>query len=576
MNFPVLPHRDAPLFPSEAAGVAVFKQLLVDVALPGAINSEEVKEVLRQAGLVNLWFFLKFIAGATGPFHFLNTGVHKDMCDFRQSETCMRAGAKVAVFLPRGFAKTTIFTEGALAWELNRDPNQRFRIVNATIGRAARFKNVVQRVFDSNPMTTLLFPATKPLPGARRWNETEMVMSNATRLNKEASLSAGGVEGASEGDHFDVLQMDDIVGMDDVDANFNAGLSMESAIIWFAMHETLLNSRMTSRSFVVATRYGPGDVYTKICDNVRAVYGFNNNSFKIKSDGAWDVYYRHAIENGVAVNPFVITAEAYAKLLRDEPLVAAYQYANDVTISIMNEFAAHSPKRCSLQWGEKSQEYWLVRDDEEKDSNGDAPRVKLSECTICVSCDWAGSDHRKSIRTSRSSIGMWAKDSENRVYRFDQNVGYYAMPDVIDRIFALHVKWAGYSTATLLEANAMQKGIYDMVVADQTDRGIFMNIRKRNAVGNKVVRIRTTIGTYLHKGLLYLTDATSLEFNEERLAFPSPRLDVLDESEKALTWLTTPEGEKDRQRHQNNMDDSMLGCINTGSDAEEQSYGFDY
>ena len=535
MQFAICGHKDAPLFKDAEQSKAIFEQLLVEIQR-GAVNDAAVKAVLRQASLVNLWFFLKFVAGATGPFHFLNTGVHLDMCNFRQSAVCMREGAKVAVFLPRGFAKTTIFTEGALAWELLRDPNQRFRIVNATIARAGRFKNVVQRIFDSNPMVAMLFPETKPTPGVRRWNETEMVMPNALRMHKEASLSAGGTEGASEGDHFDLLQMDDIVGMDDVDANFNPGVSMDNAITWFSMHETLLTSRMKSRSFVVATRYGPGDVYTRICDNVREVHGFNNNSFKPRSDGEWDVYYRHAIENGEATNSFVITVDAYAKLLRDSPLVAAYQYANDVTISIMNEFASLQPRRCSVVWGEQSQTWWLVRDGE-----GEEARTKLSDCNCCISCDWAGSDKRRSIRTSRTSIGVWAKDSEGRVYRFDQSVGFFSIPDVFDKIFTIHERWRGYISATLLEANAMQKGIYDLIQEEQQRRGIYLSIRKKNGIGNKVVRIRATVGMHLHKGMLYLCDKCSAEFNEERMAFPSPKLDVLDESEKAMSHLKATE-----------------------------------
>ena len=171
---------------------------------------------------------------------------------------------------------------------------------------------------------------------------------------------------------------------------------------------------------------------------------------------------------------------------------------------------------------------------------------------------------------------MWAKDSANRVYRFDQDVGYYAMPEVIDKLFALHVKWKGYTTATLLEANAMQKGIYDLVVEDQLKRGIYMNIRKCNAAGNKIVRIRTTVGSYLHKSLVYLTDAASLEFNEERLAFPSPRLDVLDESEKAMAYLETPEGPESRAIHEAAKEEAAIAAMDITDEGEYADVGFGY
>jgi hypothetical protein len=571
IRFEVCSHPKAPLFPSTEEGVKVFEELFSKLENGAELTSPEVIDIVRQAGYVNLWFFLKFIAGATGPFHFLNLGVHLDMCNFRQSETCMKEGAKVIVLLPRGFAKTTVFTEGAIAWELLRQPTLRARIVNATVTRAHQFKDVAQRVFDSNPFIAVLYPETVPKQGAKRWNATEMVMPNTTRLYKEASLSSGGVEGASEGDHFDLLQMDDIVGMDDVNADFVAGLSMDKAIVWFAMHETLLNSRTKSRSFVVATRYGPGDVYTKICENVANVFGYDNASFIKKPNGKWNVYYRHAVENGVATNPYVITAEQYQALLESDPLVAAYQYANDVTASIMNEFGQMKVKHCEIVWGEASQDFFIIREGDENE------RTKLSECQVCISCDWAGSEKRRSTRTSRTSIGVWAKDHANRCYRIDKEVGFFAIPDVFDKLFMLAKRWNGYFSATLLEANAMQKGIYDLITKEQQARNVQLKIRKKNAVGDKVVRIRTTVGLHLQKGLIYCTDKTRIEFDEERMSFPSAKLDVLDESEKALAFLSTPESDESKLQREYFRDENVAMAMD---DNNEQAYddenGFGY
>ena len=38
--------------------------------------TDEVKDLMRQASLVSLWFFLKFVAGFAGPFDKLNRFVN--------------------------------------------------------------------------------------------------------------------------------------------------------------------------------------------------------------------------------------------------------------------------------------------------------------------------------------------------------------------------------------------------------------------------------------------------------------------------------------------------------------------
>jgi hypothetical protein len=304
---------------------------------------------------------------------------------------------------------------------------------------------------------------------------------------------------------------------------------------------------------------------------VKEVFGYDNASFIKKPNGKWNVYYRHAVENGVATNPYVITEEQYQSLLETDPLVAAYQYANDVTASIMNEFGQMKVKRCEVVWGESSQDFFIIRDGDENE------RVKLSECQVCISCDWAGSEKRRSTRTSRTSIGVWAKDHANRCYRIDKEVGFFAIPDVFDKLFMLAKRWNGYFNATLLEANAMQKGIYDLITKEQQLRGVSLKIRKKNAIGDKVVRIRTTVGLHLQKGLIYCTDKTRTEFDEERMSFPSAKLDVLDESEKALAFLATPESDESKLQREYLRDDNYALAMAGNDDQrydDENDFGY--
>jgi len=95
---------------------------------------------------------------------------------------------------------------------------------------------------------------------------------------------------------------------------------------------------------------------------------------------------------------------------------------------------------------------------------------------------------------------------------------------------------------------------------------------RRNAVGDKMVRIRTNLGPYLTAGLIHLTDTTSIEFNEERLGFGpgSTKLDVLDESEKAISWLISPLSDDDRRNRQDKLDESSVEQYATFDDTVQE------
>lgn len=552
----ILPHSKAPLFNNPNDRDKVMKEILTQLSSKTLdVNAKSTIDFIRQAGFVNLWFFLKYIAGSSGPFNFLNAGVHLDLCNFRQSEHCMADGARAMAFLPRGFAKTTIMTIGGNAWELLRNANLRIRIINAVVDRAHGFKHSVQRIFDSNEFFARCYPEAVPSNSNRRWNGNEMVMPHASRLYSEPSLKAGGATGASEGDHHDLLDIDDIIGLDEVDAEFNPNQRMKAVRSWMDTNLTaLLISPIKSRVLGAATRFGRGDVYQEIWDNCRLLLGYPQGlpNFKPNPKGSWVIYYRHVVENGTASNPFVMDEERFAKLMREKPIVAALQYANNADISINNELAKLPVKHCYLQSIEE--DYVIHRIHESiADDDGlqaispiDRP-VKLSRCNVIMSVDWAGSDKRRSVHTSRTSIGIWAIDSYSRRYRIDQIVGYLALPEVFDAIFKLHDRYKGYIQTTLLEANAMQRGIFDLIVEEQHRRETYISPIECNAKGDKVVRIRSVLSVALSQGSIYVTDKSGIEFIEEQMSFPSPALDVLDESAKAIDYLKAPASDERKQ-----------------------------
>lgn len=575
-DFAILPHPSAPLFTTQERGQQVIKDLIADIN-KGLLATDFTRliEVIRQASLVSLFFFLKYVVA--GQFAFLTETLHLDMCNFRQSKHCMDPGSKVAVFMGRGFGKTTVFSTGGLMWELWRNPNLRSSIFSAKEPKAKTFFATVSDFFENHPLVDLLSPGHRV--GRNEGTKSEFRFANATVRYNEPTLSYYGISGAVAGGHFDILDIDDPVGEQDTVGDYDPGLSMDAVRRWLALNTSaLLVSKSESRVFVVGTRYGPADAYTGIWDDCKAFYGYVHPAAKPVEGGNWVVYYRNIIEDGVATNPFVMTAEQAADMQLKQPLEYAYNYANDVTVSLTNEFGNFVPKKCTLSYS-RQHEMMYVRpavgaDEVEEDW------IPLSQCETCISVDWAGSSRQRSTRTSRSSIGLWAVDDKNRRYRLDQFVGFFGINEVFDKIYELAKRWRGYVATILIEADAMQLAVADVVEAQHRFTELGVTFVRSNArqeglkgPGQKIVRIRTGIGVFLTAGLVYLADNATLEFNQERLAFgpKSTKLDVLDESSKAMVWLTAPISDDDRIERQNRLDETNVETYAIGDDSVYES-----
>jgi len=157
-----------------------------------------------------------------------------------------------------------------------------------------------------------------------------------------------------------------------------------------------------------------------------------------------------------------------------------------------------------------------------------------------ISTDAASTDRNVSVLTSRTSIGVHFMDDQNRDFRVWSKVGYMSMDQVFDAIFQAWNLFPGLIEATLFETNAMQKGLYQLLDKEQDKRKTYINLREAPAKGDKMARIRAVVGWFFAQGLIYATPEASIELQQEKQSFPSRHLDVLDETEKALSWLHRP------------------------------------
>jgi hypothetical protein len=565
-HFAIRPHREAPAFTSFESGQKALLDLYNDiVSAHPTTNVRSTLDMMRQAGLVNLWFFLKVIAGAYGPYERLNDGLHLDMCNWRQSDACMAPGARFLALMPRGFRKSTVFSHGANTWIVTRDSERKIRIVNAIISRAEGFKYLTQKTIDANPLYAALYgpgwtmtdgsPITSrvPLPNSKDWNAETMVMPNRLRVAPEPTIKAAGVTGSGEGDHHTDLDIDDPVGLDAVDWQHQSTVLMENAKKWM---DTNLNALLVSPKEdvigIVGTRYAQDDCYEKFVKNAREVVGALDDEVVPLPGGRWNIYYRLVQEDGQMLSPEIIDEKELAQM---DPWTAATQYWNKPRKSGLNDFMRYVVKPCRLFVDNRSGLYLLSYRDELSD---DVRTLNVASLTGVISTDAAAKDKNITLMTSRTSIAVWFMDDQNRAFRVWNKVGFMSMDKVFDAIFEAWETFPGMLEATLFETNAMQTGLYQLLAKEQEKRKCWINLREAPAKGDKVARIRAVVGWFFAQGLIYATTGAVVELQQEKDAFPSKRLDVLDETEKALSYLKRPaNAEEVEMTEENDLEHEM-------------------
>jgi hypothetical protein len=576
-HFAIRPHKEAPDFKDFASGQKALIDLYADIT--SAHPTTDVKstlDMMRQAGLVNLWFFLKVIAGAYGPYEKLNEILHLDMCNWRQSDSCMAPGARFMALMPRGFRKSTVFSHGANSWLLTRDATQRIRLVNAVISRAEDFRNLTKATIDSNPMYAALYgpgwkmpdgsdiPSRVPIPNSKDWNADRMVMPNRWRFAAEPSIKAAGVTGSGEGDHHTFLDIDDPVGLDAIDWQFQSTVMMENAKKWMNTNlNALLDTPIEDIIGIVGTRYAGDDCYEKFANDAKEVVGAIDEDVIPIPGGSWSIYYRLVQEDGEMISPEIIGEKELAKM---DPWTAATQYWNKPRKSGINEFVKYVIKPCKLFHDTNSGLYLISFRDELTD---EVKTLNAASLTGVISTDAASKDRNVTALTSRTSVAVHFRDSQNRDFRVWNKVGYMSMDQTFDAIFQAWNLFPGLLEATLFEVNAMQLGLYQLLVKEQEKRKCWINLREVTARGDKIARIRSVVGWHFAQGLIYATPEAVIELKQEKDSFPSKKLDVLDESEKALSWLMRPANEEEVALSEESEIDHELSLVDS-----ENQFGY--
>ena len=544
-------HKKAPMFDDIAEGRQIIYHLMTAMTEdPEHFEfTEEILEIYRQASLVSLWFFLKFVAGYSGPYNDLNDSLHIDMCNYRQRQ--LQPGARGAFFIFRSGFKSTIATHGANAWEILREPNIRIGMVSSKVEMAQMFMYATMRIFDSNELIEILFPEFVPEKNAEGsvkngidWTNKQFTIPARTRQMPEPTMKCAGAAGSTQGIHCDLLSIDDVVGEKQLNAFHEASEEMIKITNWVKSNvETLLISPKYSRVFLAATRYSLDDPYEHIMwDAFEHIGSWDEVPYVINPDGVWSVYYRQAVEKGRLSFPEKISFRFLKRLKETNYWGYITQYMNNAHAAELSEFSAYQIKEATLDF-QTGRGYTVTYIREGKPFT-----QSLAGCEVSIGIDPAASSRRTSAQTSRTAIVVVARDAYDMRIYIDGTTGYFTTVQFYDNIFRLYSKYKDYIKTTNFEAGGPFKFVYETLLEEQKKRQTFLGLRKVMPLPDKDGKIRNFFQPLLERNLVAACKPIDDFIRDELRTFPGGNLkDTLDACELANRFSIRPLSAKEQQ-----------------------------
>lgn len=538
-------HEKAPIFLKDKNPQLILQQLFAEMtSANGFQTSEHIRELIRQAGYVSLWFYLKFIAGYAGPYDKLNDGLHVDMCNFRQ-RIATTPGIKGGLFVPRSAFKSTVASHGANTWELVRNPDLRIGCTSEIADRAQSFVDTTIATFRDNEFHQWLYPEHRK---ANR-DDTNLILASRTKRYVEPNLKAITAGGSTQGIHVDLFDADDIVGENMLNADRVSGADMARMVNWLHSNmRTLVVSWKESRVLVVGTRYAIDDPYEPIMTQTKEQIGYwNDLDYAVDPTGEWVTYYRPALQGDDSIWPDVYSKEGLAKIAETNIWLYQTQYMNNPYAAKPGDFSQYVIDKVDMTWNDAENTYEIRWEDGEK-------RL-LSSADIVAAGDPAASSKKAGSRTSKSATVVVARWSDDRVVVLEADAGYVEPTRFFDWLFSYRDKYGHGLRQVYVEAQAGFKAFIPIGRKEEQLRGKTLGIVPVPALGDKEATIRNILQPFLNRGKLFVRRDIGDKVISELKVFPSNRMDVLDALKIAVYKTFRP----DRTDEDDEDDDSEGG-----------------
>ena len=185
--------------------------------------------------------------------------------------------------VPRKCLKTTIAAEGFPVWALAHDGN--LRIMEAALGEDLAISTL--GVVDQRIKTLSLFRYAYMRDGLQWeksdiWNKTSKIIAARTKPDKSPSLGTAGSTSSDTGQHFDIIISDDLIDKRVV----NSTELTDSVNVYFGAVPQLLHGPLQLH-YVLGTRYGYGDLYSRIEEDMAESWGIYVRSAYNPDGSVW-------------------------------------------------------------------------------------------------------------------------------------------------------------------------------------------------------------------------------------------------------------------------------------------------
>jgi predicted phage terminase large subunit-like protein len=120
----------------------------------------------------------------------------------------MKPARKKALMLPRGHLKTSFVTIGYAIQQVLKNPNTRILIGNGVWDIARSFLSEIKAHLEQSQLKYIFSEFQ-----SARWNADEIIVKQRTKALKEPSISTTGVEAETTGGHYDIIILDDLIGL---------------------------------------------------------------------------------------------------------------------------------------------------------------------------------------------------------------------------------------------------------------------------------------------------------------------------------------------------------------------------
>jgi predicted phage terminase large subunit-like protein len=425
----------------------------------------------------------------TGSLHFLCTEMlHYTDWDTVHDELevfLAKPANKKALLLPRGHLKTSNVTIAKSIQTLLRDPNVRILIANQVWDKARDMLVEIKDHLDKSDLPKVFGEFR-----SERWNQDEITIAQRTKALKEATVTTTGVEAETTGGHYDVIFLDDLMGLQNCqtpDQRAKAKRFRRSMINLLEPGGILIE---------VGTRWHLDDTFSEIIENESDYY---------------DVMIRKVVENGRIIFP-----KKFNK--KFDPVRKTWITIQEPCMDYINHL------RKSMTPAEFSSQYLNEPVDEEnqlfKPAYFKYYDRRPDRLYVSMAIDPAISEKQAADYFAINVCGM---DEKYDIYVLDTLRGHWNISEAINNIFVMYEKW--HPSVVGLETISFQKAIKAWLENEMRERGTHFPITelKRNTNESKEFRIKALEPFYREGKVFHAPWMKNLEL--ELASFPKGKHD---------------------------------------------------